>query len=320
LVFFGTADFAVPSLRSVLGSEHEVAALVTQPDRPKGRSGHPQPPPTKPVAESAGLEVLQPEDCNEVAFLERIESLDADVALVAAYGQILRLRLRRLFRRGCWNVHASLLPRWRGAAPINWAIVKGDATSGVTVFRMTSGIDSGKMLVQAETAIAPEETAGELAERLSALGAQLALKALAEIETGAPKLMPQDEAKATLARTLSKSDGLLDWNAPAGRLHDVIRGLTPWPGAFGFLDMGKRKPVRLLIHRSRIAEKETGSCQCEPGVVCPDARNEEFRVATGNGVIILTEVQAAGARRMDAAQFLRGHRFEPGWRFAGTAE
>ncbi|MFN7146708.1 MAG: methionyl-tRNA formyltransferase, partial [Myxococcota bacterium] len=228
LAFFGTPAFAVPTLRALLDSEHEVALVVAQPDKPSGRGQALQSPPTIELARSRGVPTLQPVKVKTGELPETIEALGLDAAVVVAYGRILTPRLLQAPKRGCINVHASLLPRWRGAAPIQWSILAGDPVTGVTTMQMAEGLDTGDILLMEETPIGAEETAGELFTRLSELGAKLLIRTLAE----SPMPIPQDDAKATYAPMLTKEHGRMDWSRPARELDWQIRGLSPWPGTY----------------------------------------------------------------------------------------
>ncbi len=277
-----------------------------------------QPPPVKTRAVELGLPIMQPEDCNDPAFVAEIARLGANAGIVAAYGQMLRKPLRHSFPLRCWNVHASLLPKLRGASPINCAIINGEKRTGITIFRMSAGMDTGKMLLQEATDIGDDETAGELFSRLSVMGADAVLKAMDMIAGGDPILTAQDSANATYCGQLSKEDGGIDWNMPAGRLHNFIRGMTPWPGAYGFLDTGiGDEPIRLIIHKSRAGTDVPGagvSGSIAPGDVIR-ADDAGMLVAAGEGIIILDRIQRAGKREMGAGEFLRGQPYRPGWRF-----
>lgn len=300
LAFFGTPAFAVPTLDALVEAGHEVAAVVAQPDKPAGRGNHLVSPPTVVRARSLGIPTLQPVKVRSGEFPEAIEALGLEVAVVVAYGRILTPRLLTAPRRGCINVHASLLPRWRGAAPIQWSVVAGDAVTGVTTMQMAEGLDTGDMLLRAETPIGPEETAGELHDRLAPLGAALAVRTLAELDNLTPQ--PQDDALATLAPMLEREHGRLDWARPAAELHNRVRGLSPWPGTWTIF-----RGETLKILRARVAEGAG-----EPGVVLPGAR-----VGTGQGLLELVEVHQAGRKAVRGVDWVNGARVAAGERLGG---
>ncbi len=293
-IFFGTPQLAVPSL-DALASIAEVALVVCQPDRPAGRGLELRAPPVKARALELGLPVAQPTKLRPPDFAASLRALEADVALVVAYGRILPRAVLDAPRRGCVNVHASLLPRWRGAGPIQWAIMSGDAETGVCLMQMDEGLDTGPLLARAATPIDPDETAGELGERLSRLGAELVRRELPRIVAGEVAPGPQDPLHATIARLLEKDDGRIDWTAPARAVHDRVRGLAPWPGAFTTLD-----GARLMVHRTRVVD---GSGR--PGEVLA-AEGDALVVACGEGAVAIRELQLAGKKRLGARAFLGG--------------
>lgn len=295
VVYFGTPAFAVPTLQALLDAGHDVCAVVAQPDRPAGRGHALQSPPTVELARRHGIPVLQPTKVKSGPFPEQVESLAADVGVVVAYGRILTPRLLAAPRRGCINVHASLLPRWRGAAPIQWAVIAGDRVTGVTTMQMAEGLDTGDVLLRAELPLDEEMTAGELHDRLAPVGAALLVRTLTELDRIVP--VPQDEAEATYAPMLQKEDGRVDWNLPARALACRVRGLNPWPGAFTRL----RGEV-LKVHRARAVAGEGA-----PGTLLPGAR-----VACGEGALELVEVQLPGRKRVSGADLVNGLRLEPG--------
>ena len=260
----GTPDFAVPTLRALLGSTHEVVGAFSQPDRPKGRGYKLVPPPVKELALSHGVPVYQPVKMRDGTALEILKKLKPDVIVVAAYGRILPKEILELPAYGCINVHASLLPRYRGAGPVQWSVINGEKITGVTTMFMGEGLDTGDILEQTQTAIGSEETAGELMDRLADLGAQLLLHTLTLLESGKAVRTVQDEALATYAPMLQKSDGELDFSQPAQKLHDRIRGVSPWPSAYSYLD-GKR----IKVHKSALLPDlsgETTDCRLRRGL------------------------------------------------------
>lgn len=303
VVFMGTPDFAVPSLQAVLDQGHEVCAVFTQPDKPKGRGHKLAPPPVKELAMEKGLPVFQPATLREAAVQEQIAALGADVIVVVAYGKILPQALLDAPRLGCVNVHGSLLPKYRGAAPIQWAVLNGEAVTGVTTMFMGPGMDTGDMLLKAETPIGPEETAGELFDRLKGLGAQLLAETLTKLEKGGLAPIPQKEEEATLAPMLKKEMSCVDWARPAREVHDWIRGLNPWPCAVATLE-GRR--LKLLASRVAGGSGTPGEVRAVEG---------ELVVYCGSGALVLTELQAPEGKRMSGKNYLLGHPIQPGARF-----
>jgi methionyl-tRNA formyltransferase len=301
VVFAGTPLFAVPTLEALLGSEHEVIAVVAQPDRPAGRGQHLVSPPTVLIAREQGIPVLQPRALRSGPFPDRWCALGADVAVVVAYGRILTPALLQAPRLGCVNVHASLLPRYRGAAPIQWAVARGEEITGVTTMQMSEGLDEGPVLLQQATRIDPEETAEDLAFRLSRLGARLLLETLSCLpETEA---RPQDSAEATFAPPLRKEDGTLDWRRPARELLSIVRGMCPWPGAWT-----RFRDCAIRVHRARVVEShEDGG---PPGRVLESGAR--LIVATGEGVLELLEIQPACRKRQTGREMVCGAHILPG--------
>ena len=296
IVYMGTPDFAVPTLRALLGSTHEVVGAFSQPDRPKGRGYKLVPPPVKELALSHGVPVYQPVKMRDGTALEILKKLKPDVIVVAAYGRILPKEILELPAYGCINVHASLLPRYRGAGPVQWSVINGEKITGVTTMFMGEGLDTGDILEQTQIAIGSEETAGELMDRLADLGAQLLLHTLTLLESGKAVRTVQDEALATYAPMLQKSDGELDFSQPAQKLHDRIRGVSPWPSAYSYLD-GKR----IKVHKSALLPDLSG----ESGVI---QEGKRLIVGCGEGSLELLEVQPEGGKRMSGQDFLRGRR------------
>jgi len=296
----GTPDFAVPSLERLVKDGHQVLGVFAQPDKPKGRGYKLAPPPVKVAAQALDIPVFQPAKLRDGEALALLQQLQPQVIVVVAYGKILPKELLELPEKGCINVHGSLLPRYRGAGPIQWSIINGDASTGVTTMYMAEGLDSGDMILQKETPIEAEETYGELSERLSLLGADCLSETLCLLEAGTAPRTPQNEAEVTLAPMLNKELALLDFSRPAKELHCLIRGLSPWPVAYTFLDGNLLK-----VHRARLAPGYEG----QPGELLDKKR---FIVACGQGALELTEVQPAGGKRMEAAAFLRGKQLQPG--------
>lgn len=302
----GTPDFAVPALQSLVESEHDVIGVVTQPDRPRGRSGKPQFSPVKEAALKAEIPVYQPEKVRDEAFVHILRGLHPDVIIVVAFGQILPQQILELPQYGCINVHASLLPKLRGAAPIQWSVINGDEESGVTIMQMDEGLDTGDILLVERYRLAPKETGGSLFDRLSHLGGPLVLEALKCAEAGTLKPVPQEHEKHTYARMLSKSLGNLDFERPAVELERLIRGLNPWPSAYTRWD-GKL----LKIWEADVAE---GDVQEKPGTVIA-ADKDGIMVQTGDGALRITSLQLEGKKRMDVESFLRGCKMKKGESF-----
>ncbi len=312
LAFFGTPEFAVPSLRALVAGGHEVALVVTQQDRPAGRGRRVSPSPVKVAAGTLGLPLAQPEAVGEGGFPERLREVGPQACVVVAFGQKVPPDLLALPPRGWVNVHASLLPRWRGAAPIARAIMAGDRVTGVTTIYLDAGWDTGDVILRREVAIDPEEDAGQLAAKLAELGAQVLAETMALVERGAAPRLAQDDRLATLAPRLRPEEGELDWRRPAVELHDLVRGLSPSPGAYTFW-----RGRRLKVWRTRVAPEDGGTWRRgagdpAPGVLVVD--DGVPWVTTGRGRLRLLEVQAEGARVLAAGEFFRGQRPGPGER------
>ncbi len=303
IVFMGTPDFAVPSLQALAEGTDQVVAVVCQPDRGRGRGKNSSPPPVKVLAARYGLPVLQPESVRGEAFYEAIRSLQPDILVVVAYGKILPGTLLRLPPLGAINVHASLLPKYRGAAPIQWAVMYGETETGITIMQLDEGMDTGDILFSVPAGIGPEETAGELFGRLALLGAQCLADALEKLKTKKLIPRPQDHALASNAPMLRKEQGHMNWNLPARDLHNLIRGLDPWPSAYGFLH-GKR-------HRFFSSELFPRHCPEPPGTICrADATG--LLIATATEGLLIREIQPEGKKRMGVADWLRGTTLVPG--------
>jgi methionyl-tRNA formyltransferase len=301
IVFLGSGAFAIPCLEELLDSGHDVATLVTQPDRPRGRGKGLAPPPLKPVAEARGVPVLQPRRVREEEAREALRRLAPELQVVVAFGQILPPSVFDIPPRGTVNVHASLLPKLRGAAPVQWAIAHGEATTGVSTMLIDEGLDTGPVLLQRETAIGPRETAAELEPRLARLGADLLAETVRGLSDGLLQPRPQDHTRATLAPLLKKEDGRLDWSRTARDLDGRIRGFQPWPGAF--TSVGGRT---LKVLRARPADPGAGSAA--PGTLV-QLGPEGLLVACGDqGRLLLERVQPESRRPMDAAAFAAGAR------------
>jgi methionyl-tRNA formyltransferase len=308
ILFWGTPDFSLPSLGALLGEGHDVVGVVTQPDRPRGRGLAASPSPAKEFAEAEGLAVLQPERARDPAFLDVAGKLEPELNVVVAYGQILSREVLGLPDRGSINVHASLLPALRGAAPINWAIIRGHDRTGITTMRMVEALDAGPILAQVEEPILPDETATDLTVRLSELGAELLIETLALLELGELDETPQDDAAATYAPPLSRDDAHVDWASPARDVANRIRGLDAVPGAWTLLH-----GTELKVYRPRAVEDVAAAA--EPGTVlevAPSRPDDGMLVACGAGAVWVREVKPAGRRRMTTADWLRGRGAAPG--------
>jgi methionyl-tRNA formyltransferase len=303
LIFIGSGEIGVPTLEG-LAQAHEVCAVFTRPDRPAGRGQRPQPTPIKEAALKLGLPLYQPESVKLPESLELIRGLEPELIVVAAYGEILSKELLSIPKRGAINLHASLLPKYRGAAPIQWAIIRGEKETGITTFLMDEGMDTGEILVQRAIPIEEEDTAGSLYAKLAQLGAEVMLATLEGLERGTLKPQPQDHSQATYAPKIKKEMGQLDWAKPSRELFNLIRGLNPDPGAFTFF-RGKR----LKVHRSRVIP---GEFPGSPGEVV-DVKSGLI-VKAGDGALELLEVQPEGKKRMSGPDFVRGYRVAKGER------
>ncbi|MBN2507849.1 MAG: methionyl-tRNA formyltransferase [Verrucomicrobia bacterium] len=309
ILFMGTAELACESLAALCAHPaFQVVAAVTQPDRPRGRNLLPQPPPVKVLAQREGLPVLQPERARAASFLHELQDYAPDLIVVAAYGQILPQTLLDLPRHGCLNVHASLLPQYRGAAPIQWALLNGESETGVTIMQMDAGLDTGPILAQRTTPIEPGDDAQTLHNRLAALGATLLLDTIPGYLAGQIRPRPQPAQNASYARKITREDGHMDWHKPAETLHRQVRALTPWPGSYTRLPGGP-KPVLLKIWSATIEPHHRGA----PGEVL-HAGKSGIVVACGENALRLLDVQREGGRRLPAGAFLAGHPLSPGQR------
>jgi len=303
LIFMGTPDFAVPSLQALLEGPDQVVAVVCQPDRQRGRGKILSPPPVKALAQQHGIPVLQPESVKTEAFLAQIKELAPDLLVVVAYGKILPGALLRLPPLGAINVHGSLLPKYRGAAPIQWAVINGESQTGITIMQLDIGMDTGDILLTVPVAIGPQETSGALFDQLALLGGQTLAMAIDKLKQGQLTSQPQDHSLASAAPMLTKEQGHLDWSLPAAHLHCLIRGLDPWPSAYGFLG-GKRyrffNPELVLLRATE-----------PPGSICR-ADSQGLLIATGTDCLLIHEVQPEGKKRMSVEACLRGARIAPG--------
>jgi methionyl-tRNA formyltransferase len=303
IIFMGTPDFAVPSLHLLSQEGYDIALVVTQPDRPKGRGRKRVPPPVKLKALELNLEVLQPSTLKSKEFTDQIKRIQPDFLVVIAFGHILSEKILQLPKFGAINIHASLLPAYRGPAPIQWAIINGDSQTGITTMFMDKGMDTGNVLLTKKEPILPEDTAATLHDRLANTGAHLLIKTLKDY--AAHKLIPiaQDHSKATYAPLLKKQDGHINWQKPAEKLEPFIRGMTPWPGAFTFHNETRLK----ILNAEPIPE-----CVSAAAGTILKAFPDELRVATGKGALSILEIQGPSGKRLGVADFLRGYKLPPG--------
>jgi methionyl-tRNA formyltransferase len=357
IIFMGTAELSCASLQALAGdAKFQIAAVVTQPDRPKGRDLKPQPSPVKLLARRLNLPVLQPERVRDGKFIAEFHSLQPDLVVVVAYGQILPPAILDLPRHGCLNIHASLLPQYRGAAPIQWAIANGDTETGVTIMKMDAGLDTGPIVSQRRTPIRPEDDSATLHDRLAQLGAELLVQTIPDYVAGKIQPVPQPAEGASHAAKIKKEDGRIDWNQPARTIWNRLRAFTPWPGAFTFLpnppsvgQASSRAGSSGAVRSDRLASSlappdETGSVQPKPqllkiwkvevieksgGAACraeaSERRPGEILSADKTGIVVgcgqnalrILELQREGGRRMSAAEFLAGHALKTGGKFGG---
>ncbi|OAI54226.1 hypothetical protein AYO47_00495 [Planctomyces sp. SCGC AG-212-M04] len=311
ILFVGTGTFAQPALEALLASSHQIVGLVTQPDR-SGAGKHQHAHPLKELAVARGLEVFQPINVNSDDSLARLKDFHADLFVVAAYGQILKAPFLAIPRLGAVNIHASLLPRHRGAAPINYSILAGDTESGVSIFQIEPKLDAGPVWGMVSTPIGPKETAGELEDRLSKLGAELILKVVDGIEHGTAQPLVQDPSLVTRAPKMPKAFGLIDWSKDAAAIERQIRALQPWPTAYSFLHLEGQPPIRLVLIDADPLDSAANSA--DPGIVIQHPA-APLVVQTGSGPLAIRKLQPAGKRAMPAEDFLRGRPIPPGSRF-----
>ncbi len=302
-VFMGTPDFAVPALNALAHSDSNIVLVVTQPDRPKGRGRKQISPPVKIAAKKLGLDIVQPVSVQAHDFENRLKGLEPDLFVTAAFGQILTESLLSIPGKLAINIHASLLPRYRGAAPIQWSIINGEKETGVTIMKMDKGLDTGDIILASKTEILPDDTSATLHDRLANIGADLLDKVLMEIEKDEMQTVPQDPACATYAPLLKKTDGRIPWEKPAADIEAFIRGMTPWPGAFTFHGKKRLKIFSACPVRMDIDEK--------PGTVLKSFP-DELRVATGSDALSLMEIQGESGKRLSIKNFLLGNKIPPG--------
>ncbi|CAN5760361.1 methionyl-tRNA formyltransferase [soil metagenome] len=306
IVYFGTPEFAVPGLRALIDSRHEVVSLVSQPDRPKGRGHKFRPTPTKLVAEAAGVPVLQPTRVKDAAFHELLAAGAPDLGVVAAYGRIIPDAVLAIPRLGLINIHASLLPKYRGAAPVHRAVIAGEQETGITIMRVITELDAGPVFATARRPIGPDETTPEVERALADLGALLALTVIDRIAAGEAIEVDQDHTRASYAPKVERHEGAVDWTLPARRIHDLVRGLQPWPLVSVHID-----GLRCLLHRSAVADERT---DLVAGTITV-AANGVLSVAAGDGGMLrILEIQPEGKRVMAVRDFLAGHTISAGTR------
>ncbi|MCI8494347.1 MAG: methionyl-tRNA formyltransferase [Lachnospiraceae bacterium] len=304
VIFMGTPDFAVGTLEALIQAGHEILLVVTQPDKPKGRGKSMQFPPVKEAALSHDISVYQPRRVRKPECVDYLRKYQADIIVVVAFGQILPCEILAMPKYGCVNVHASLLPKYRGAAPIQWAVINGERVTGVTTMRMDEGLDTGDMIMKEEVELVPEETGGSLFDRLAQTGAELCVRTLEAIQDGTAVYIPQDHEAATHTTMIKKELGEMDWSRPAKELECLIRGLNPWPSAYTHLN-GKTLKIWKAIVVAQEMEKQ------EPGVVTA-VEKDRIVVQTGDGQLALLEVQMEGKKRMATDAFLRGFSVDVG--------
>ena len=307
VVFLGTPQFAVPTLDALLASSHTVVGVVTQPDKPRGRGQKETDAPVKARALAANLRILQPATLKDPAVLAELAALGADIGVVAAYGKILTQAVLDIPRLGMINVHASLLPRYRGAAPIHRAVIAGESVTGVTIMRVVRALDAGAMLAKVERPVGPNDTSEEVERDLATLGGALLVQTLDRMAAGPVEEVPQDDRLANYAHRLTKEDGLVDWSRSAVEIHNQIRGLHPWPHAYSYLD-----GQRLILWRSTWSPDASSAAS---GTVLA-ADGDELRIATGHGTLLITELQAEGRRVARTREFLAGRKIPAGVRFS----
>lgn len=303
VIFMGTPDFAVPSLKALVDN-HQLTAVISQPDRPKGRGKHLVPTPVKEEALKHNIPVYQPEKIGDEEFMSELEKIEADIFVVAAYGQLLPEKILNMPKYGCINVHGSLLPRYRGAAPIQQAIVDGEKKSGVTIMYMAKGLDCGDMLLKKETEITPEDTYGSLYDRISLMGAQALIEAMDMMEKGTAIAEKQQDELSTYAKKITKEMGHIDWSKSTQDIINLIRGFNPMPGAYAFYGEECFK-----IWRAAASDQ---SYEGECGEIVDVNSKKGFTVKTGDGALLVCEMQAKGGKKMSSADYMRGHSVEKG--------
>ncbi len=305
IVFMGTPDFAVPSLEMLVSEGYEVVAAVTQPDKPKGRGNKLTAPPVKEFAIKNGIQVLQPAKIKTLEFVEQIRELQPDLLITAAYGKILSKELLEVPVLGCINVHGSLLPAYRGAAPINWAVINGEEKTGITTMFTDVGLDTGDMLLKRELDIGPDMTVGELHDEMAVLGAEVLRDTLLELKKGTLKRIPQDDSVSTYAPMMNKELGLIDWSKKASEIHNLVRGTDPWPGAYTLLEGN-----RMRVWKTALTKESADSCQENGTILKVDDQGILVKCSDEN--LLLLEVQFDSSRRMSVKEYIRGHEIKTG--------
>ncbi|CAN2039222.1 10-formyltetrahydrofolate:L-methionyl-tRNA(fMet) N-formyltransferase [Candidatus Magnetomoraceae bacterium gMMP-15] len=297
IVYMGTPEFSIPSLKSLHKSNHDIIMVVTQPDRPKGRGKKIQAPPVKKIALEMGYQVVQPKSVNSSEFIEKLREVGPDLIALVAYGQMQSQEILDLPPLGIINVHPSLLPKYRGPAPIHWPIINGDKETGVTTMLMDIGMDTGDILLTVKLPIKPDDTAETMHDRLAIAGADLLIKTIDKLQAGSLKPIPQDHSLASYTPMLKKEHGKIDWQKDAESINNLVRGMTPWPGAFTFF-----KKKRIKIFKGEVKNIEFHD---PPGTVI-DGKDNEFLIATGKGAFSVLELQSASGKRLNIKDFLRG--------------
>lgn len=308
IIFMGTPEFSVPTLKTLIHSDHQVIGVITQPDKPKGRGNKVVPTPVKALALEHNIPVFQPKKVREAEFIQELVSMQPDVIVVIAFGQILPKALLDIPKYGCINIHASLLPKYRGAAPIQWSVINGEAETGLTTMYMDVGLDTGDMLLKEKLELRPEETGGSLHDRLSEMGGALILETLDQIESGTIQRIPQEDVLSSYAPMLSKDLGHIDWGKSAVEIERLIRGLNPWPSAYTFFD----DKILKIWHAEIVPCNDQYS---EPGTVCEVIKNVGFVIKCQDQGILIKELQLQGKNKMDAGSFLRGNTMTIGYKF-----
>lgn len=320
VVFMGTPAFAVPTLQQLLNTEISVVGVVCQPDRPSGRGKNIQVGPVKALAIARNIPVVQPEKMKDPKLMEILRAWKPDAIVVAAFGRILPKIILDLPPKGCLNVHGSLLPKYRGAAPIQWAVIHGEAKTGITIMLMDEGMDTGAILQQEVIPIGPDETAGELAARMAQVGGTLLVSTLRGWVAGTITPYPQNDSEATFAPILKKEDGLIQWDWPARSIANRMRGLSPWPGVFTFLRCERWRILRVEVEGSETGIERTASGNLQaPGTITAVTK-QAIRVQTGQGYLNLLEIQPENKKRMSVSDYLAGHRVETGMTFSMAKE
>jgi methionyl-tRNA formyltransferase len=303
IIFMGTPDFAVPTLQALVRNDHDVALIVTQPDRPKGRGRRPAAPPVKLKALELNLDWIQPSTLKNEDFIDRLRRIQPDFLVVIAFGHLLTEKILQLPKFGAINIHASLLPKYRGPAPIQWAIINGERQTGITTMLMDKGLDTGDILLTQKEPILAEDTSGALHDRLALRGADLLIRTLESFASGNIKPQPQDHSRATYAPLLKKEDGHINWQKSAEQLQAFVRGMTPWPGAFTYHHQNRLKVLRAAAEPENVAQP--------PGTILAGFPGD-LRVAAGRHVLSILEIQGPSGKRLAIADFLRGYPLPPG--------